>query len=380
MMHATLSVKALRDAMAKVGRAVDRRTAIPILGAFRLTVTGDKLTICGTDIDIMASISVPVAEARDGAICVSARILTLVRSLPNFDTIRLREVEDRRLVIDLPDGRVSFIGIDPGEFPDLLPKGEIAAAFDMPSSDLVAALERVRPFISTEETRYYLNGVFFHATQDDEMRLAATDGHKLGRITLPFAGSFPEKAGILPTGAVAFLLKALPRGVVLKITFFDSYRAMFTTEDGSFSLISKLIDGTFPDYNRVIPKKASGVFEILPAQWRAKIARIVGFSRCARFARDAKTGRASVSATHPECGELIVALGAKHIKGQRDFSVGLNATSLDATLRPHRCETATMRFVDASSPIVFESAEFLSVIMPARIGDGPLDLPEGCEP
>ena len=383
MMQATMSVKAIRDAMSKIGRAVARRTTIPILGTFRLMVAEGNLTITGTDLDIMASISIPVAEARKGSICVSARILILLRSLPNFDTIRIREVDGRRLVLDLPDGRVSLIAMDPDDFPEVTPKGGIIATFDMASSDFVTALERVRPFISDEDTRYYLNGIFFKSGSPGELALTATDGHVLGRLTIPLVGSIPELGFILPTGAIAFLLKTLPLGVGVKMACTAGYITI-TTEDGSFSLISKLIDGTFPDYNRVVPKEEKGVFEIAPAQWLAKLSRIIRFSgkafKAAIFERNRETGRTSASSESPDYGEVVVALGSKRISGEGGFNFGMNPTLIVSALKSHRAEVVTMRFLDASSPTRFDSEGFMSLVMPMRVGSAALALPEGCEP
>ena len=160
-MRATLSVSALRRVLAIATMAVERRSTIPILEYVRLSVSGGRLTATGTNLDVWTSAEAPLASSADGEICVSARIAKLINALPNFDTITLA-VQDERLCIETPDGRASLIVLPAADFPEAS-ETQPFEAFDWTAADLRKALERIRFCTSSEETRYYMCGVYFRA-------------------------------------------------------------------------------------------------------------------------------------------------------------------------------------------------------------------------
>lgn len=368
-MRATLSVKSLRDALRKVARFVDRKTTIPILGTFHFSVLGDQLWISGTDLDIEARVSVPIMGAEHGALCVPRSLFKLIRTLPNWDAISLRTVDDNRLVLDFPDGRASLIGVDPSDFPWLKTEGDFGH-WTLPTNDLLDAFARVLPFTSTEEIRYYLNGVFVSSAAD-RVWFTATEGRTLGSFMIKAPNTNPIKGMIVPRLAVARLMKTLPRGTDVKVGYSDK---RITFETDGFRVISSLIDGTYPDFARAIPKDPKQFITIPRAEWIAKLGRFVS-DRCVHIA--SRRGHLSASMEHDDFGEMVVALPGRRVPGT-DFEFGVNGRLMIDCLRACRTEHVELAFTGEVLPIrLTDEAGMVTVVMPMRSASKRIELPEG---
>jgi DNA polymerase-3 subunit beta len=375
-MRATLSVKSLRGALSRVGRFAERRTTIPILSMFHFEVVDNQLGVAATDFDVEARMRVPVMGAENGSICVPASLLRLVRTLPNWDTISLWTTPELQLVVDLPDGRVSMIGVDPSDFPWIVPKGEFGY-WTLPVTELLDAFARVRPFISEEETRYYLNGVFLKS-EGERVNFAATNGHTLGSFLIEAPSAAPIAGMIIPRQAVSRLSKALPRGGDVKLGYSASH---VTFDADAIRIVSRLIGGKFPDFARVIPTNPTEFLTIPRAPWLGKFSRIAGIPRIQRAAQVHTRGSAiSVSMQSHDFGEMIIALPGqrRHDLGD-DFAFGCDARLMIDCLLVCRTDEIELAFTAEGAPIrLADKAGMLAVIMPLRAASKPtIELPEG---
>lgn len=236
-MQLTISRTELARVVGAVGKVVEARNTIPILSNILLEAEGDTLKVTGTDLDIQATATASAEIAKPGRITVNAKLLdSIVRKATGDISIDLKDVR-----IDVKSGRSKFKleTLPASDYPDLA-GGTYAAEFNI---DLASLFAPVAFAISTEETRYYLGGVYFHVV-DGVAVAVATDGHRLARNRGPY---IPDFAGIIVPRKTVGLL---PKGSV-NVSVSDS---KIRIQSADLTIVSKLIDGTFPDYVRVIPR------------------------------------------------------------------------------------------------------------------------------
>ena len=269
-MKLTIERVALLKALGHVQSVVERRNTIPILSNVLLRAdtpadgTG-ALALSATDMDVEIVERVPARIERAGRTTVPAHTLhDIVRKLPEGAEIEI-EASGERSTMVLRCGRSTFTlaCLPPEDYP-VMASGDLAHRFTLTAGELKSLIDRTRFAISTEETRYYLNGIYLHATKSDEvpvMRVVATDGHRLARVEM-----------VLPEGAAGMPGIIVPRKTVLELRklveesdaevelALSETKIRFATGDAE--LTSKLIDGTFPDYDRVIPTSNDKVLEV----------------------------------------------------------------------------------------------------------------------
>ena len=253
-MKATIERATLLKGLSHVQSVVERRNTIPILSNVLIEAqAGGTMRLMATDLDLQIDETIAAAVDQPGAITVSAHTLfDIVRKLPEGSQVELTAAEGR-ITVNAGRAKFTLATLPRDDFP-MIAEGELPTTFELPAETLKQIIDKTRFAISTEETRYYLNGIFLHVTDDAQplLRAAATDGHRLARVTVARpdgADGMPDV--IVPRKCVAELRKLLDEvdgsvGVSLsgsKIRF----------DLGQAILTSKLIDGTFPDYSRVIP-------------------------------------------------------------------------------------------------------------------------------
>ncbi|TDH35691.1 DNA polymerase III subunit beta [Pseudohoeflea suaedae] len=256
-MKITIERAALQRALTAAGRVIESRNTLPILANVLLRSETGTLSIHATDLDIEAVAKV-ACEGEDGSACVDAKLLTGIVAKAGGSEITLELVNGSVII---KSGRSKFkLGTLPIEDFPQLSDATFDAEFDM---DIAAAFAPVRFAISNEEARYYLKGVFFHA-KDGKFAAVATDGHRLaestGEIDAEFAGVIvPRKlCEMLPAGNVSIAV--------------SSTRIRLTT--AALVLTSKLIDGTYPDYIRVIPTSNDKIVTVDKAAMTAAADRV----------------------------------------------------------------------------------------------------------
>ncbi|CAO4174896.1 DNA polymerase III subunit beta [Methylorubrum populi] len=258
-MHLTVPREALLRPLAVTHRIVERRNTIPILSNLRLGTEGTTLTVRGTDLDIEAASACEATIVEPGALTVPAQTLRdIVHKLPQGAEITLRqEAGSGQLALTAGRARFKLPTLPVEDYPDLQ-AGELPHRFTVPVLDMARMVREIGFAISTEETRYYLNGVYLHAPDGAERAEGlvgvATDGHRLARARLPRPEGAEGMPGIiLPRKLVTEIGKLADGDGGPEFEVALSPSKIRIGRDGT-TLTSKLIDGTFPDYERVIPR------------------------------------------------------------------------------------------------------------------------------
>ncbi len=372
-MKVTIERSALSKALGHVQSVVERRNTIPILSNVLLQADGGALTLTATDLDIEVSEDAPADVAGGGATTVSALTLfEIVKRLPDGAQVRLElSNSDERLQISAGRSQFSLAVLPDDDFPSLTTE-DLDVRFVMPTDDLKRLLHKTRFAMSQEETRYYLNGVYFHAEPDGDaplLRAAATDGHRLARLDAPLpdgAGAMPGV--IVPRKAIAELSRLLEDAE-------DNVEIAVSTSKIRFGfgpgrLTSKLIDGSFPDYERVIPKGNANILRVDTKDFAQAVDRVATVSadrtRSIKLGLEADNLRLAVN--NPEAGSALEELAVDY--GGDSIEIGFNARYLLDVAQQIDGDTATLRLADPSSPTVIvdeEDERALYVLMPLRV-------------
>ena len=368
----TAEKSALLSALALTGAIVERRNTIPILAHVCLAQAGrgGRLTARMTDLDIEAEIEFQAEP--DGPFkpftMPAHTLFEIVRKLPDGAGVRVEAADASLSGVKLKAGRSRFSlqALNAEDFPSM-GAADMPCRFDLPAKALAAALDAVSFAISTEETRYYLNGVFLHAV-DGGVMLVATDGHRLAKrfIALPDGMTGPPGI-IIPRKTVNVLAKILPKDGVVEISASDAKIMIQTPET---RLTSKLIDGTFPDYQRVIPQSGPMCVELDGKALSAAVDRVSTVStergRAARFAF--REGQLTLTVKNPDAGDAEESLA---YTGQAEIETGFNAKYVLEALGHLPEGTITMAIQDAGSPAILRAdddhRENLVVLMPMRV-------------
>jgi len=378
--QAIVERQALTSALAKVCNVVERRNTIPMLACAMLRGTDDGLLVRATDLDQEITAFVPGAcDVRFAGAVDANKLLQLLKKAKPSDHVgmSLQAVDDEpaaKVILDFEGLEVTMNGLDPDDYPvDVLeiPADQASWSFDLSRGDLATALSKVAFAMSSEETRYYLNGAYMlvHA---GALRFVATDGHRLGRFDLD--GVFPENLPgvIVPSGAIYNLqkiLKAKDCADHVKVTMTES-RAHF--EIGDVKLATTFIDGTFANYERVIAISNDKLFSCNADDLAAAVKEVSVIS--SEKGRAVKFGlglvECTISCTNPDSGSAKTSL-AGHWDQEGLFEIGLNSqyvTDIMAVIG--KGADVVMAFNDYGSPVVITSpadARFLAVQMPMRV-------------
>ncbi|HEU0017107.1 MAG TPA: DNA polymerase III subunit beta, partial [Methyloceanibacter sp.] len=264
-MQFTIDKPSLTKALTHVASVVERRNTIPILSNVHLATRNNELKLTSTDLDMEIVETVPARAKGEGATTVPAHMFhDIVRKLPEGSDIEIaRDGDQGRLTITCGQARFSLQTLPADDFPSLS-VDDLGHAFTMPAIDLKRLIEKTRFAISTEETRYYLNGIYLHAAESGGkpvLRAVATDGHRLAQVQLPLPAGAKDMPGVIvPRKTVAELAKLAEDGDGdVRIELSPSKIRVSTAR---VVLTSKLIDGTFPDYERVIPQGNDKTMEV----------------------------------------------------------------------------------------------------------------------
>ncbi|ATN32865.1 DNA polymerase III subunit beta [Rhizobium sp. ACO-34A] len=363
----TASKSAMLDALKLVGQIVERRNTIPVLQNVlfeRLGTTG-KLTARVTDLDIEATI--PFAASIDtdfrGFTVPAHLLMEIVKKLPDGADIRVDAADAELSGVTLKSGRSRFRlqVLPPQDFPSL-DAGEMPFAIEVSGAALERAIGAVRFAISTEETRYYLNGIYLHPSEGG-LTLVATDGHRLSKRFIPLEGVPQAMPGVIvPRKTVEVLIKHMPKEDVTLQVSDAKIRVMI----GEMLLVSKLIDGTFPDYRRVIPA-CERFIEVEGKALSAAIDRVstvsTGNGRAVKLTF--ADGVLRLTVNNPDAGNAEDEIA---YEGEANLETGFNAKYVNDALANLSEQTVNIYLGEAGSPAVLRAdgdhAENLIVLMP----------------
>jgi DNA polymerase III subunit beta len=347
---------------------VERRNTIPILSNVLIEAGEDgSIRLMATDLDLQVDESVPANVAQPGATTVAAHTLfDIVRKLPEGSQVELTAAEGK---MQLTAGRSRFnlSTLPRDDFP-VIAEGELPCRFELPAATLRQIIDKTRFAISTEETRYYLMGIFLHVA-DDQLKAAATDGHRLARVTVPRpdgADGMPDV--IVPRKCVAELRKLLDELEGTVEVSLSATKIRFGL--GAAVLTSKLIDGTFPDYNRVIPTANDKLLKLDPKSFSAGVDRVATIAsektRAVKMSLD--RDKVTLSVTSPESGMATEELPADY--GADGLEIGFNARYLLDILHEIEGDTVEVHLADAAAPTLLrenDKSSALYVLMPMRV-------------
>lgn len=372
-MKVTIERSALSKALGHVQSVVERRNTIPILSNVLLQGQGSALTLTATDLDIEISESAPADVASDGATTVSALTLfEIVKRLPDGAQVRLElSPEEGRLQVSAGRSQFALAVLPDEDFPSLSSE-DLDTRFSMPTEDLRRLLQKTRFAMSQEETRYYLNGVYLHAVTDGDaplLRAAATDGHRLARLDASLPDGAASMPGVIvPRKAIAELTRLLEDAEDAVDIAVSEAKIRFGF--GAGYLTSKLIDGSFPDYERVIPKGNANTLRVETKDFAQAVDRVSTVSadrtRSVKLALEADRLRLAVN--NPEAGSALEELSVDY--GGDALEIGFNARYLLDVAQQVGGETTTFQLADPSSPTVItdeEDTRALFVLMPLRV-------------
>lgn len=366
----TIERKALASTLGLLARIVEKRNNIPILGNVRLRRTdGGRLEITATDLDLeaVASVECVAVESRqDSGTTLPAHALhDIVRKLQDGAQVKLMWADARATIVS---GRSRFTlqGLPMTDFPDIS-TGDFTNRFTMPTAVLSVLLGKTTFAISSEETRYYLNGVYLHVA-GDALVAVATDGHRLSKASVRLPdGASGMPGGIVPRKAVGELLRLCEAGGDAFVEVSDT---KIRVAIGSVVLTSKLIDGAFPDYNRVIPTGNNKVAQVNKAALAPAVDRVMTVAnelgRAVRMSFD--DGIVRLSVNNPDGGEAVDEVDCAYDSASLD--IGFNGRYLLDALANIGAEAVEIALADPGSPTIFrapDSADHLIVLMPRRV-------------
>ncbi len=372
-MKITIERSNLLNALGHVQSVVEKRTTIPILSNVLLNAGDGVLRLCATDMDLEITDAVEANIVNQGATTVPAHTFyDIIRKLPDESTVEL-ELNDEGTGMTVTCGRSVFkLGcLSRDDFPEMT-TNQTSHSFSVPVSLIKDMIDRTKFAISTEETRYYLNGIYMHATSNGEeevIRAVATDGHRLARFEKPL----PEGASgipgvIIPRKTVQELRKLLDEtGEDIKIDLSDK---MIRFNFGHIVLTSKLIDGTFPDYERVIPTNNNKVLDVDPKLFTKAVDRVstIAVEKTRAIKLSIKGTTMTLSANNAESGSATEEIEVAY-DDPAEIDIGFNARYLlDVTQQLGNSCRMTME--DQASPTIVQDNDdpsSLYVLMPMRV-------------
>jgi DNA polymerase-3 subunit beta len=375
-MKATIERATLLRCLSHVQSVVERRNTIPILSNVLIDASdGGSVRVMATDLDLQVVETMSAASVdQPGAITVSAHVLfDIARKLPEGSQVSLT-TSDNRLEVKAGRSNFKLPTLPRDDFPVIV-EGDLPTSFELPARLLAELIDRTRFAISTEETRYYLNGIFLHVTDEDEplLKAAATDGHRLARFTIPRpegAAGMPDV--IVPRKAVGELRKLLDEALDSNVLIdLSASKIRFALGgEGGMVLTSKLIDGTFPDYSRVIPTANDKLLKVDPKLFFSGVDRVATIatekSRAVKIGLD--NDRVTLSVTSPDNGTAAEELAADY--RSESMEIGFNANYLKDILGQIDADTVELHLADAGAPTLIrenEASRALYVLMPMRV-------------
>ncbi|MER9415978.1 DNA polymerase III subunit beta [Mesorhizobium sp. M0306] len=372
-MRVILERSNLLKSLNHVHRVVERRNTIPILSNVLLSAEGASLEMKATDLDLEVTEATPAKVERGGATTVPAHLLyDIVRKLADGAEVALKTDEDGN-AMTVTSGRSSFRlqCLPQSDFPELS-AGSFSHIFRLDSVGLKGLIEKTQFAISTEETRYYLNGIYLHTHEAGgklKLRSVATDGHRLARAEIDApAGSEGMPGVIIPRKTVSELQKLVDDPDVAVTTELSDTKIRFTI--GSVILTSKLIDGTFPDYQRVIPTGNDKKLIIDRQSFAAAVDRVstISSERGRAVKLSIAEGQVTLADNNPDSGSATEELAADY--SSDPIEIGFNAKYLLDVAAQLTGTEAKFMLADAGSPtLIHDMADetALYVLMPMRV-------------
>ena len=372
-MKVILERDAFLDVLTHVQGIVERRNTIAILSNVLLVAENGVLSVVATNLDIEMRERVAAEIAADGAITASAHKLhDIVRELPEGAQIELSaEADAASLTLVSGKSVFSLQALPQADFP-VMPADDLPVAFALPAADLRRLIAKTQFAISDAETRRYLNGLYLHAVEEEGaalLRAVATDTHRLALAQVPQpVGAADMPAIIVPAKTVGELYRLLSDDTGEVSVALSATRISFTFDQVGFT--SKLIDGAYPDYARVIPTAHDKTFSVDKADFIQVVNRVAAISseksRAVKLSVD--DGKVVFSVSHPDSGSANDELAAADANAAAE--IGFNARYLVDIARRIDGARAIFEFSGPDEATLMrdsDDSDSLYVIMPMRV-------------
>ncbi len=372
-MKVTVERAALLKTLDHVHRVVERRNTIPILANVLVRAEKSALHLKATDLDLEIVESIAAEVSPGGSTTVPAHMFyEIVRKLPEGSQVVL-EASGDRAVLAIRAGRSRFTlqTLPDSDFPDLA-AGEMTHKFKLAAGDLKRLIDKTQFAISTEETRYYLNGIYLHVVGSGKsatLRGVATDGHRLAQIDLPVPAGAAGMPGIIVPRKTVNEVQRLIEDSEAEVSV-ELSSSKIRLSIGDVVLTSKLIDGTFPDYARVIPTGNDKVLEVDKKDFEAAVDRVstVSSERGRAVKLALSSGKLILSVTNPDSGSATEELEVSYDADPID--IGFNSRYLLDIAAQIDGEAAVLKLADPGSPTLIQDKDSkgaLYVLMPMRV-------------
>jgi DNA polymerase-3 subunit beta len=372
-MKVTVERAELLKSLGHVHRVVERRNTIPILANVLVKAEKSTLSLKATDLDLEVIESIAAEVSPPGATTVPAHMFyEIVRKLPEGSQVVLESSSDRAvLAVRAGRSRFTLQTLPESDFPDLAP-GDMTHKFTLAGADLKRLIDKTQFAISTEETRYYLNGIYLHLAGSGKsltLRGVATDGHRLAQADLEVPSGAAGMPGVIvPRKTVTEVQRLIEDNASDVTVELSSSKIRFTI--GNVVLTSKLIDGTFPDYQRVIPSGNDKELTVDKKDFEAAVDRVstVSSERGRAVKLSLNAGKLILSVTNPDSGSATEEIEVEYEADPID--IGFNSRYLLDIAAQLDGEVAVLKLADPGSPTLIEDKDAkgaLYVLMPMRV-------------
>jgi DNA polymerase-3 subunit beta len=358
----------LLKAISNVNGAVEKKNTIPVLQNIKIEAKDDRVVLLATDMDILVTSAFESDMKNGGSTTVPAQMFfDIVRKIPDGSNIMISQESPTILQIKSGKSKYSLPCIDSSEFPNLS-EGELSEEVEIEGDKLAKMIDKTRFAISNDETRYYLNGLFLQAIEKDsafELRTVATDGHRLALSFL--ASDLKAPFGvILPKKSVAEIRRIIDGSKKVKLSV-SRVKIKITSEQTT--IVSKLIDGEFPDYDKVLPKNNTQIAVINRRNFFDCVDRVstVATDKHRSVKLVIENGKMSLQVSTNDGSFAYEELDVNY-SGER-IETGFNSSYLLQIIGQIDKDELLMRFRDGASPALIEAKDMTSVfvIMPVRI-------------
>lgn len=372
-----------------IDQAVVSRNTLPILTNARMIGDGSTLFATGTDLDVELTVAIPAAaDARFAMTLPSRQMRDLLRKATKSDFVAFTMPDEAsdKATADFERVKYHLSTLPVADYPDFEGPSPLSfnnkpnatyRSFEMTGASFWAAIDATMEAVSTEETRYYLNGIYMHVAHDGGLRFVATDGHRLFRQDMAAPEGAADMPGvIIPRKTVSLLHKLLkgkacPDKVGIELT--ETKLRVTWGDDGFYvTLQSKFVDGTFPDYERVIPAyhDKSAAFEPASMLEAIRAVSLISSERGKAVKMTMNAGKISVAVNDPEAGSAVADVPASY-DGDGSFDIGFNAKYLIDTIITASPDGENVKWRGSASgdPATFTGSRegWMAVLMPMRI-------------
>lgn len=372
-MKFTIERTSLLKTLSHMQSVVEKRNTIPVLSNVRIEALADAISFKATDMDTEITEIIDAKIFEKGATTAPAHMLyDIVRKLPDGSDVELTFPDEKnQLTVACGKSKFSLSCIGVEDFP-VISGDKLPTNFSILRDELKDLIDRTKFAISTEETRYYLNGIYIHSKNEGEtkmLRVVATDGHRLACVESPLPKGAENMAGvIIPRKTITEIRKLLDDSNVEEVEVsLSENKIRFSMED--IALTSKLIDGTYPDYERVIPTDNDKELELNVKELASAVDRVSVVAERTRAVKVIPSkNKAVIMTSSPDLGSAVEEMEAVYDNGS--LEIGYNFRYLLDILSEIKGESVRISFTDAASPSVIHDtsdASAIYVLMPMRI-------------